>query len=58
MNHFAQHPWHMLGCVVAAVFVAAAVIFTIPILATFGALMCAAMMLMMMWLMFSMMGRR
>jgi hypothetical protein len=44
----------LLGCVAAGLFVVAAIVFSIPILAVFGALMCGAMMIGMVWMMFSM----
>jgi hypothetical protein len=53
-DHFAQHPSHMLGCGVAGLFVVAAIVFSIPILAIFGVLFCGAMMVGMVWMMFSM----
>jgi hypothetical protein len=53
-EHFAQHPSHLLGCGVAALFVVAAIVFSIPVLAIFGALFCGAMMIGMVWMMFSM----
>jgi hypothetical protein len=52
--HFAQHTSHLLGCVVAGVLVVAAIVFNLPILAVFGALICGTMMIAMMWMMFSM----
>jgi hypothetical protein len=53
-DHFAQHPSHMLGCGAAGLLVIAAIVSSIPILAIFGALMCGAMMIGMIWMMFSM----
>jgi hypothetical protein len=53
-EHLAHHPLHMLGCAVAGVFVVVAIVFAVPILAVFGALMCGAMMVMMVWMMVSM----
>jgi hypothetical protein len=53
-DHFAQHPSHLLGCGVAGLLVVAAIVFSIPILAVVGALMCGAMMIGMVWMMFSM----
>jgi hypothetical protein len=44
----------MLGCGAAGLLVIAAIVFSIPILAIFGALMCGAMMIGMIWMMFSM----
>jgi hypothetical protein len=52
--HFADHRMHMLGCAFAALLVVGGVVFGAPILAIFGALMCGAMMLMMIWMMVSM----
>ena len=57
-EHFAQHPSHMMGCGLAAVLVAAAIVFSIPILAVFGALMCAAMMVGLVWMLISMAAKR
>ena len=45
---------HMMICGVAAVFVIAAIVFGVPVLAAFGALMCGAMMIGMVWMMVSM----
>ena len=53
-DHFAQHTSHMIGCVAAGLLVVAAIVFELPILAVFGALFCAAMMLGMVWMMFAM----
>jgi uncharacterized membrane protein len=53
-DHFAQHTSHLLGCVAAGLLVVAAIVFSIPILAVFGVLMCGAMMIGMVWMMFSM----
>ena len=52
--HFAHHPSHLLACGVAGLLVVAAIIFELPILAAFGALFCGAMMIGMVWMMFSM----
>ena len=54
VRDFAQHTSHLLGCGVAGLLVVAAIVFEIPILAAFGALMCAAMMIGMVWMMLSM----
>jgi hypothetical protein len=56
-QHFAHHRLHMLGCVFAAMLVVAAAVFGVPVLAVLGALMCGAMMLMMVWMMVGMAGR-
>jgi hypothetical protein len=56
-DHFAQHPSHMLVCGVAALLVIVAIVFSAPILAVFGALMCGAMMIGMVWMMFSMVSK-
>ena len=48
-DHCAQHTSHLLGCGVAGLLAVAAIVFGLPILATFGALMCAAMMIGMVW---------
>ena len=53
-DHFAEHPSHLLGCGVAGLLVVAAIVFSLPILAVFGALMCGAMMIGMVWMMFAM----
>jgi hypothetical protein len=53
-DHFAGHTSHLLGCVAAGLLVVAAIVFELPILAIFGALFCAAMMIGMVWLMFAM----
>jgi hypothetical protein len=53
-EHFAQHPFHMLGCGVAGVLVVAAIVFSVPVLAALGTLMCGAMMVGMVWMMFLM----
>ena len=53
-DHFAHHPSHLLGCGLAGLLVVAAIVFSLPILAVFGALMCGAMMIGMVWMMFSM----
>jgi hypothetical protein len=53
-DHFAQHRSHLLGCGVAGLLVVAAIVFSVPILAVFGALMCAVMMIGMVWMMVSM----
>ena len=56
-DHFAQHPLHMLGCGVAALLVAAGIVFGLPVLAIFGAFFCGVMMIGMVWMMFSMVAR-
>jgi len=56
-EHFAQHTSHLLGCGVAGVLVVAAIVFSFPILAVFGALMCAVMMIGMVWMMFAMVSK-
>jgi hypothetical protein len=53
-DHFAQHRAHLLGCVVAGLLVVAAIIFSLPILAVLGALMCGVMMIGVVWMMFAM----
>ena len=50
-QHFARHPLHMAGCLVAAVFVVAAAVYSLPVLAILGALLCGGMMLGMVWMM-------
>jgi hypothetical protein len=56
-DHFIKHPSHLLGCGVAALFVVAAIVFGLPVFAIFGALMCGAMMIMMVWMMVSMVAK-
>jgi hypothetical protein len=56
-QHFAGHRFHMFGCVLAAMLVIAAVVLGAPVLAILGALMCGAMMLMMVWMMVGMAGK-
>ena len=56
-EHFAQHTSHLLGCGAAALLVVAAIVFRLPILAVFGALICGAMMIGMVWMMFSMVSK-
>lgn len=56
-DHFAQHTSHVLGCVVAGLLVLAAIVFSLPILAVFGVLMCGAMMIGMVWMMFAMVSK-
>lgn len=56
-QHFAEHRLHMAGCLFAAVLVIAAVIFSAPVLAILGALMCGGMMVMMVWMMVGMAGK-
>ena len=53
-EHFAQHRLHLLGCAAAGFLVLAAIVFSVPALALFGALFCGAMMIGMVWMMFSM----
>ena len=49
-DHFTTHPSHLLGCGVAALFVIAAIVLGLPVLAILGALICGAMMIMMVWM--------
>jgi hypothetical protein len=56
-DHFAHHTFHLLACGVAGLLVVAAIIFELPILAVFGALFCGAMMIGMVWMMFSMVSK-
>lgn len=53
-GHFAHHPSHLVICGVAGLLVVIAIAFNLPILAFFGALMCGAMMIGMVWMMFAM----
>jgi hypothetical protein len=57
-QHFTEHRLHMAGCMFAAMLVIAAVIFDVPALAILGALMCGGMMVMMVWMMVSMVGKQ
>ena len=43
--HFHRHPFHLLGCGVAALLVIAAVVLGAPLLAILGGLMCGVMMI-------------
>ena len=56
-EHFATHPSHLVGCGAAGLLVVAAIVFSIPIVAVFGALMCGAMMIGMVWMMFAMVSK-
>jgi hypothetical protein len=53
-DHFAHHTSHLLGCMAAGLLVVGAIVFDVPILAALGALFCGAMMIGMVWMMFSM----
>jgi hypothetical protein len=53
-DHFAHHTSHLLGCGAAGLLVVGAVVFSVPILAALGALVCGAMMIAMVWMMLSM----
>lgn len=53
-DHFTSHPFHLLGCGVAVLFVIAAIVFGLPVLAILGALICGAMMVMMVGMMVAM----
>jgi hypothetical protein len=53
-QHFAAHTFHWMACGVAGLLVVGAIVFGIPVLAVFGALMCGAMMIGMVWMMLSM----
>ena len=57
-EHFAEHTSHLLVCGAAGVLVVVAIVLGLPILALFGALMCGAMMIGMVWMMFSMASKR
>jgi hypothetical protein len=56
-DYFTRHPSHLLGCGVAALFVVAGIVFSLPVLAIFGVLMCGTMMLMMVWMMVGMVAK-
>ena len=53
-HHFADHRSHLLGCGVAAVLVVTAAILGFPVLAALGGLLCATMMIGMVWMMVAM----
>jgi hypothetical protein len=53
-KHFAHHRLHMVGCAFAGLLVVLALGFSVPVLAVFGALMCATMMIAMVWMMVGM----
>jgi hypothetical protein len=53
-DHFSSHPFHLIGCGVAALLVGVAIVFSIPALAVLGVVFCGAMMIGMVWMMFSM----
>jgi hypothetical protein len=53
-HHFADHPSHMLGCGVAIVLVVLAAVLGLPVLAMLGGLLCATMMIGMVWMMVAM----
>ena len=57
-DHFASHTPHLIGCGVAAMLVAIAIVFNLPIIGILGALLCAAMMIGMIWMMVSMAAKR
>jgi hypothetical protein len=56
-HRFAGHPSHLLGCGVAIVLVAMAAILGLPVLAALGGLLCATMMIGMVWMMVAMGAR-
>jgi hypothetical protein len=47
----------VLGCRVAVLLVVVAIVFSLPIVAIFGALMCGAMMIAVVWMMVSMVAK-
>ncbi len=53
-EHSVKRPTHLLACGAAGLLVVAAIVFSIPILAVVGALMCGAMMIGMVWMMLAM----
>ena len=53
-HHFSGHPSHMAVCVAAMFLVVAAIVFSLPVLAIVGVVFCGAMMIGMVWMMFSM----
>jgi hypothetical protein len=55
-EHFAEHRFHMVGCLLAALLVIAALVIGAPVLAIVGALLCGGMMVMMVWMMVGMAG--
>ena len=52
--YFADHRWHMAGCILAGVLIVAAVVIGAPVLAIAGALICGTMMVAMAWMMVAM----
>lgn len=56
-DHFSSHPSHMAGCGIAVMLVIVAIVFSLPVLAILGAAICGAMMLAMVWMMFSMVSK-
>jgi hypothetical protein len=55
--YFGDHRWHMVGCLVAVVLIATAVIVGAPVLAIAGALICGTMMVAMVWMMVAMVAK-
>jgi hypothetical protein len=53
-HHLADHPSHLVGCGVAIVLVVMAAILGLPVLAMLGGLLCATMMIGMVWMMVAM----
>jgi hypothetical protein len=56
-DHFSSHPSHMVGCGVAALLVAVAIVFNLTALAVLGAVLCGAMMIGMAWMMIAMVSK-
>ena len=52
--HFADHRWHMAGCLLAVVLIATAIVVGAPVLAIGGVLICGTMMVAMVWMMVAM----
>jgi hypothetical protein len=57
-HHFAGHPSHLLGCGGAIVLVVMAAVLGLPVLAVLGGLLCATMMIGMVWMMVAMGAKR
>jgi hypothetical protein len=56
-HHFVGHRSHLMGCGVGAVLVVIAAILGLPVLAALGGLLCATMMIGMVWMMVAMGAR-
>lgn len=56
-EHFAHHRLHMIGCAAGCVAIIVAIVLGAPALAIAGGLLCATMMIGMVWMMLSMAHR-